>query len=171
MQKSSTDFYVQTSGGAAAVCGMEYSIVYIDRTYRQGNLAGASGSLAWIEHDGNVKTALLIRGYDVNATGTLMPFSVFQGFVVIDGKSVLPRTILKGDQATDFVGGYFDFAIMGALLKNKRLVIGFNREAQGGIDTTLPVDIAPSSNLKSFLDFSDCMLTLMDRAKTNLNKR
>jgi hypothetical protein len=58
-------------------------------------------------------------------------------------------------------------AITDAVIKKKRLAIGFNREASGGIDTTLPLQIVPSSNFPAFLDFSNCMITLLDRAKTN----
>ena len=39
------------------------------------------------------------------------------------------------------------------------------REAAGGIGTTLPINIVPSSNLGAFMDFADCLITLADRAK------
>jgi hypothetical protein len=105
VQKSETEFYVQTSGGTAQACGMEYTIAYIDRN-RNGNAAGVKGSLSWVEANGRFSVGLLIRGFDFNATMTPIPFSVFQGFVVIDGKSVLPNRPLKGDQPTDFFAGY-----------------------------------------------------------------
>ena len=41
------------------------------------------------------------------------------------------------------------------------------READGGIDTILPIDITPSSNLRAFMDFADCLITLAERAKAN----
>ena len=41
------------------------------------------------------------------------------------------------------------------------------REAAGGIGTTLPINIVPSSNLGAFMDFADCLITLADRAKTS----
>src|SRR5262245_59744663 len=82
-----------------------------------------------------------------------------RGFVVIDGKSVLPSITLKADQPTDFVGGYsFENAvpITYAINGKKRLAVGFNREADGGIETILPINITPSSNLGAFMDFADC---------------
>jgi len=166
MKRSETEFYVQTSGGAAEVCGLDYTIMYVDR---QGNLAGVRGQLAWMERNGTFAAALAIKGFDLNAQ-TPIPFSVFRGFVVIDGKSILPSITLKADQPTDFVGGYsFEnaVAITYAMNGKKRLAVGFNREADGGIDTILPINITPSSNLGAFMDFVDCLITLADRAKAN----
>jgi len=169
VKRSETEFYVQTSGGAAEVCGLDYTIMYVDRTYRQGNLAGVRGQLAWMERNGTLAAVLVIKGFDLNAQ-TPIPFSVFRGFVVIDGKSILPSITLKADQPTDFVGGYsFEnaVAITYAMNGEKRLAVGFNREANGGIDTILPINITPSSNLGAFMDFVDCLITLADRAKAN----
>lgn len=177
VQQSEADFYVQTSGGAAAVCGMEYSIMYIDRTYPHRDLVGVSGSLSWTELDSSIHAILIIKGVDFNATRVPIPFSVFQGFVMIDGKSVLPDRVVGNScagQPTDFCGAYFSektFALLDALAQKKRLAIGFNRQANGGFDTTLPLKIELSSNPQSTLDFSDCMSTLVDRAQTNANKR
>ena len=91
MQRSETEFYVQTSGGAAEVCGLDYTIMYVDR---QGNLAGVRGQLAWMERHGAFAAALAIKGFDLNAQ-TPIPFSVLRGFVVIDGKSILPSITQK----------------------------------------------------------------------------
>jgi len=165
VKRSETEFYVQTSGGAAEVCGLDYTIMYVDRR----NLAGIRGQLAWMERNGTFAAALAIKGFDLNAQ-TPIPFPVFRGFVVIDGKSVLPSLTLKADQPTDFVGGYsFEnaVAITYAINGKKRLAVGFNREADGGKDTILPINITPSSNLGAFMDFADCLITLADRAKAN----
>jgi hypothetical protein len=88
--------------------------------------------------------------------------------VVIDGKSILPSITLKADQPTDFVGGYsFEnaVAITYAINGKRKLAVGFNREADGGTDTILPINISPSSNLGAFMDFVDCLITLAERAK------
>jgi hypothetical protein len=165
VKRSEIEFYVQTSGGAAEVCGLDYTIMYVDRR----NLAGIRGQLAWMERNGTFAAALAIKGFDLNAQ-TPTPFPVFRGFVVIDGKSVLPSLTLKADQPTDFVGGYsFEdaVAITYAINGKKRLAVGFNREADGGIETILPINITPSSNLGAFMDFADCLITLAERAKAN----
>ena len=108
VQKSETEFFVQTSGGDPEVCGLDYTIMYIDRTYRQGDLAGVRGSLSWMEGDGTIHAILIIKGFDFNATSDPIPFSVFQGFVMIDGKSVLPDHVNNScaNQPTDFCGAY-----------------------------------------------------------------
>jgi hypothetical protein len=89
--------------------------------------------------------------------------------VLIDGKSIFPSITLKADQPTDFVGGYsFEnaVAITYAINGKKGLAVGFNREADG-MDTILPINITPSSNLGAFMDFADCLITLAERAKAN----
>jgi len=77
VQKSETEFFVQTSGRNPEVCGLDYTIMYIDRTYRHGDLAGVRGSLSWIEGNG-IHAILLITGFDFNATSVPIPFSVLQ---------------------------------------------------------------------------------------------
>ena len=92
VQKSETEFFVQTSGGNSEVCGLDYTIMYIDHTYRHGDLAGVRGSLSWMEGNGSINTILIIKGFNLNATSPI-PFPVFQGFVIVDGKSVLPDRV------------------------------------------------------------------------------
>ena len=170
VKQSEIEFYVQSSGGVAQSCGMEFTILYTDRTYRNGDPAAVKGSLAWVEGNGNFAVALIIKAYDINATMTPIPFPVYQGFVITEGKSILPSVTTKCDQPTDFCGLYSfqnTMAITDAVIGKKRLTIGFNREAKGGIDTTLPIKIVPSANFERFLNFSDCMITLADRAKAN----
>jgi len=171
VQKSETEFFVQTSGGNSEVCGLDYTIMYIDHTYRHGDLAGVRGSLSWMEGNGSINTILIIKGFNLNATSPI-PFPVFQGFVIVDGKSVLPDRVGNSctGEPTDFCGAYSSektFALLDALAKKKRLAIGFNRQASGAFDTTLPLKIESNSNLASTLDFGDCMLALFDRAKAN----
>jgi len=47
--KSETDFFVQTRGGTPAYCAFEFTLAYRDRLYRQGALAGVTGTLNWAE--------------------------------------------------------------------------------------------------------------------------
>jgi hypothetical protein len=45
-QAGETRFYVQTSGGVPQLCAFGFTIVYTDRTYLSGRLAGITGSLS-----------------------------------------------------------------------------------------------------------------------------
>ena len=68
------------------------------------------------------------------------------------------------------MGGYsFEnaVAITYAINGKRGLAVGFNREADGGKDTILPINISPDSNLGAFMDFVDCLITLAERAKAN----
>ena len=64
IENSETDFYVQTAGGNPTVCGLEFVVVYHDHTYRDGALAGVTGSLGWVEDKGNIGLMLKIVGAD-----------------------------------------------------------------------------------------------------------
>jgi hypothetical protein len=175
VKQSETELYVQTSGGAVAVCGLSFTIAYIDRTYRHGDPAGVNGSLGWIESASTGVAAFLhLKGFDtINGSRVLTPFQVFRGFVVIEGRSVIPTKTIKGEEPTDFDALYsFEdtIAITNAMVGKKRFAIGFNREADGGIDTTLPLDIR-DPNPTNVQSFADCMLPLFNRAKAKANER
>jgi hypothetical protein len=64
IQSSDTDFFVQTSGGTLVMCGFEFTIVYVDHTYRQGALEAVQGSLAWAEMRPGLGMSLKIVGND-----------------------------------------------------------------------------------------------------------
>jgi hypothetical protein len=49
VQSSETEFYVQTAGGVPRVCGVEFTITYSDRSYRQGNLGVAASILEGLD--------------------------------------------------------------------------------------------------------------------------
>lgn len=110
IENSETDFYVQTAGGNPTICGLEFTFVYHDHTYRGGALAGVTGSLGWFENKGNIGLALKIVGSDFpNADKsdlTPKPFKVVQGSVAVDGKPVPPYGSISCEQPTGFCGMY-----------------------------------------------------------------
>ena len=65
VQKSETEFFVQTGGGNSEVCGLDYTIMYIDHTYRHGDLAGVRGSLSWMEGNGSINNNLDNQGFQL----------------------------------------------------------------------------------------------------------
>jgi len=106
VRQSKTEFYARTSGGDKE-CGLEFSIVYRDGANGHRDTAAVRGLLTWLENNGNVGVALLIKGLDFDpVTKKPTPFSVFRGFVVIDGKSIPPTTVVKSSQPTDFNAVY-----------------------------------------------------------------
>jgi len=92
--ESDTDFFVQTSGGVPAYCGFEFTLIYRDQMYRRGELASITGTLGWGEVKGNIGLMLKIVGRDISNAGkpdmSLQPFPVANGFVLVDGKPILP---------------------------------------------------------------------------------
>jgi hypothetical protein len=175
VQHSESGFYVLTSAGVPKGCGFEFSVMYRDRTYRQGGLAGVTGSLTWLEFsDGSVGAALKLAGIDYDVTlARTTAFRVHNGFVIADRKTLLPTKTVGCDQPTAFCGVYSlanAAAIYGAL-GEKSLAIGFSREANG-LDITLPLDPRSSIAAKpnDYQDYNACMGTLAQRGLSNLPK-
>jgi hypothetical protein len=170
-----TGFYVQSSAGVPKGCGFEFTFVYRDRTYRQGALAGITGSLTWAEFsDGTIGAALKLVGSDFDAALTRTAFSVHQGFVVADGKTLIPTRRVDCEQPTAFCGAYSlpnAVAIYKALVEGNGLVIGFSREAKG-LDVTLPVDARSTAAAKpnDFQSYNACIGTLSQPGLSNLPK-
>jgi len=178
IETSETDFYVQTAAGNPTICGLEFTLVYHDDTYRGGALAGVTGSLGWFENKGNIGLALKIVGSDFPNADKLdltpKPFQVVQGSVAVDGKPVSPYSSISCEQPTSFCGMYWspNSILIGTALASMRpLAITFNRQAKG-LDVSLPLD--PRERVRSkpdeFRSFGTCMGTLADRAKATLSK-
>jgi hypothetical protein len=172
VQKSEVTLYVQSAGGQPHVCGIEYTILYLDRTYREGALAAIRGTLGWVaHHSGNVGIIFKVLGMDFpHADKHDMAPQVFpipHAFLMADGKphNVHDRLPCEPSQSTGFCGAYFlpaSIEIYMAAFSGK-LSIGFNREPQS-LDVSLPLD-ARESNPNEYPPFRACMTTILDRAK------
>jgi hypothetical protein len=175
IQGAETSFYVQSSAGEPKGCGFEFTYVYRDRTYRQGALAGITGSLTWMEFsDGTIGAALKLVGSDFDAALTRTAFSIHQGFVIADGETLLPNQRVDCGQPAAFCGVYSlpnAVAIYKALVDGNGLVIGFSREAKG-LDITLPVDARSTAAAKpnDFQSYNACIRTLSPRGLSNLRR-
>lgn len=177
VQQSETGFFVQTSGGVPALCGFEFMMLYLDRTYRDGRLAGVTGSLSWSESEGNLGLLLKLVGLDFSDAAKLdtsaKPFPVLQGFVAIDGKAQLPKTTFICEARTNFCGGYGlpTSAEIFSNLSSGKLSLGFAREANG-LDITLPLNARDGvkASPNDFLAFTSCVDALVARAQKNLGK-
>jgi hypothetical protein len=174
VQNSETDFYVQTSGGVPQMCGFEFTIFYNDRSYRQGALESVTGSLAWGETRGGLGLSLKIVGSDFvfsGATPHPTPFSVLQGFVSVDGKSIRPARRFSCEQPTAFCAAYdIDDAatVYKAIVLKQSVTVGFSRQVNG-LDITLPLDTAVTpAKSNQFTSYDDCMLKWIERAEKSL---
>ena len=177
IESSEISFYVQTSGGNPAVCGVDAVLIYRDQTYQRGALAGIRASLGWVENKGNIGLLLKVSGVDFpNADKQDMTpklSRVDQSFVAVDGKSFAPDNSSRCEEPAAFCGWYWlpASAVIAAALPPGKLAIGFNRETNG-LDINLPIDPADSVRAKpdEYRTFAACMSTLVDRAKTKLSK-
>ena len=177
IESSEISFYVQTSGGNPAVCGIDAVLIYRDQTYQRGALAGIRASLGWVENKGNIGLLLKVSGVDFpNADKQDMTpklSRVDQSFVAVDGKSFAPDNSSRCEETAAFCGWYWlpASAVIAAALPPGKLSIGFNRETNG-LDINLPVEPADSvlANPDEYRTFAACMSTLVDRAKTKLSK-
>jgi hypothetical protein len=170
VQGSETGFYVRTSGGTPSICGFEFTIAYLDRTYLNGRLAGVTGSLNWQESEGSIGVILKVVGRDFpNPTQTAMrPFPVPNAFISVDGSPLAPDMTIACEDRTSFCGVYGmirSVQVFKALL-SKPVSVSFARQARG-LDVTLPLDVrsAVQASTKDFENFNACMGSLVERAQ------
>jgi hypothetical protein len=174
IEKSETTFYVQTAGGIPRVCGIEFALLYKDRTYKQGATSAITGTVAWSGAvPGNIGVILKINGSDFpNATKgdwSAQAFSVPHGFVLGKRTAYPVHKSAPCEELHSFCGFYYlptSVQILEYLYSNA-LSLGFSREANG-LDVTLPLDTRPASatNPQEYPDFLDCLQAILERAKS-----
>jgi hypothetical protein len=174
--RTETTYFVQTAGGSAAVCGLEFNIVYRDRTIRNGAAAAIGGSFSWAENKGNIGLLLKINGADFpnleRQDVRPQQFSIAKGAISIKGNYYAPDTTSRCEDPRAFCGTYWIPKSLVALqeLEAGNLSVSFNREA-GGLDVTLPIHIEfTNEKMKDYSAFHNCMSVLSDRAIKSLNK-
>jgi hypothetical protein len=169
IEASETEFFVQTIGGEPDICGLEFRIVFKDRVHRQGATAAATGSLYWAASDTPiVAMGLIIYGRDFNPSVT--PFSVQNGFVVVNGTVAKPFKAFPCQEKLGFCGLYtmeMGVDVLGALLEQRPLSIGFQRQ-QKSFDIVLPIAVSESLTSEKGRRFRSCMETIVKRAQANV---
>jgi hypothetical protein len=171
--QSQTAFYVQTSAGAPTVCGIEFSMMFTDRTYRHGAIAGLKGSVGWFESEGQVGVILKLGGFDF-PNGSPQIFRIPNAFLSVRNKPIpLNNNFPCDGQPMGFCGTYWMSApadLYQAAIANTH-TISFQRE-QNGLDVSLSIDIQSAAMTKpeEYSNFSTCMVALAGRAKRNLKR-
>jgi hypothetical protein len=173
IEKSETTFYVQTAGGDPQICGIEFALLYRDRTYQQGAVAAITGTVAWRGSPGNVGLILKINGADfpnaAKSDWSTRAFPVHQGFVVGRQTAYRVHKTYPCEEPNSFCGFYWLPTSLEILeyVYSGTLSLGFSREA-GGLDVVLPLDTRATSatNPQQHPDFMNCLVTILQRAKT-----
>jgi hypothetical protein len=93
---SQTAFYVQTSAGQPTVCGIDFSIAYNDRTYRQAAAAVLKGTLGWVESQGQIDLILKVGGFDF-ASLSPQAFPITHAFLSARNKPILLNKVWPCD--------------------------------------------------------------------------
>jgi hypothetical protein len=175
IMESQISFYVQTSAGQPTVCGIEFALLYRERTYRQGAFTGLKGTISWIEKEGEVGVVLKLGAFDL-PTGSHPPqiFRIPNALLSAGGKPIPLDNIFPCDgQPMALCGMYWmpaSLYLYQAVIVNT-LSINFQRE-QNGLDVSLSIDTQSAALEKpqEYNDFSTCMVALADRAKRNLKR-
>jgi hypothetical protein len=169
---SKATYYTQTKAGQYFICGIDFSTVYRDNTYRQGGLSAINGSLSWMETNGNFDILVKVAGVDLQ--GPTMegaaPFSMDTVHLAIKDSSVIV-TRGKCEDARFFCGIVRLPDSMDALdaLRSHGLQIGFNRQANG-LDEAFPIDgsLEGTSDKQAIGAFRACELKLLDLLRQHL---
>ena len=59
-----SSYFVTTASGQDVMCGLDFTLVYKDRSYKQGAFAVLRGSLSWFENHGNLAVMVKAVGAD-----------------------------------------------------------------------------------------------------------
>lgn len=158
------------TGGDLTGCGLEYSGVFRDHTYRSGALSGVSGTIN-IMRLGKANLGLFFK---IGLVDWLDPelkqakIAKIEKAYVRSGGQAAPETVIPCDNPNSFCGGsgpdaafkFFENAV------KDKIQIGFNRIPKGmDVLLTLP----PIDDLK----FSECTVELLNKvlAEADASKR
>jgi hypothetical protein len=165
VEGTEADYYVQSAGGQPAVCGIEATVLYRDKTYRRGAHSAVRVFLTWLEDKGNISVILKLAGIDDPASSPHI-FKVNYGHVGINGENITPYNTFTCEDANNFCGGYWlpNSELIYIAAMQGKLSIGFNRYPNG-LDVSLPLDARPTlKNASGLAEFNQCIVILGERA-------
>jgi hypothetical protein len=163
-----SNYYVTTASGQDVMCGFDFTLVYKDRSYKQGAFAVLRGSLSWIENHGNL--AVMVKAVGADPAGEdfsqgIVPFKIAGAFLAADGKASMP-TQSPCEDSRYFCGTYGlpSSLLLYRSLEEGNLSIAFSR-LPGGFDIKLPLNPkGPDADNSQRPDFTRCMSGMFDRA-------
>ncbi len=169
---SDVNFFVQTSDGKPAVCGIEYRIVFQDNAARQGNLAAVSGGSSNIKTPGKLGAFFKIHGFDMGPDGSLQRFTIHSAALYSKSQGPIKEAELQRCEEPSALCLIYGFDQLTAieLAKGKDdLHLRFNR-GPGKFDVHLPVKIqdAAFSHAQEFKTYSQCSIGLIDALRAEL---
>jgi hypothetical protein len=170
------EYFEETSSGRPIGCGIEFTLIFNDRSYSGGNVAGIDASLTNFIKEGNLLTTFKLAGADFpnGPSGQRVSFPIYDASLDVDRK--LFRASRFNCETPDNYCGFMSasdgLAIFNAFEK-QGVTLRFNR-ANGQFDYTFKLTNAPGANQdpQAYVDglnkHSQCMLDILERAKANL---
>lgn len=170
------EYFVETSSGEPIGCGVEFTLIFTDRSYSGGKVAGIDGSLTNFIKEGDLLTTFKLAGADFpnGPSGQHVSFPIYDASLDVDGK--LYRATRFNCQTSDNYCGNIEITSglqIVTALGEKGVTLRFNR-AQGQFDYSFKLTNEPGAkqNRQEYLDgfdkYSRCMLHILDEAKANL---
>lgn len=170
------EYFQETSGGQPIGCGIGFTLIFTDRSYSGGKVAGIDGSLTNFIKKGNLLTTFKLAGADFpnGLSGQHVSFPIYDASLDVDGKLFRASRFNceTPDNYCGFISASDGLAIFNALEK-QGVTLRFNR-AKGQLDYSfkLTSEQGAHQDRQAYLDGLDkhaqCMLDILDQAKANL---
>jgi hypothetical protein len=171
VKKSEGEFFEQTAGGELVMCGLEFSVVYSDRTYLRGGISTVSGSLAWFVSQGNLGLGMKINGQDFPGAAVMdmtpRRFRPSTALLSVDDKLQPNLTRTQCEDPLAYCGTYWGqpaAEVIKALYKSKVVSISLNREVNG-LDLAIPLaTLSTDPKMQETVgSFQSCIKTIVSR--------
>ncbi|MGO9427564.1 hypothetical protein [Rhodoblastus sp.] len=156
IQQSQIEFYDQSVSGQPAICGVEFTFVFVDNLYGTKLLGGMTGSIAYAVANGSLGTM-----FKVSAASGDNKVQVYSASIKAQNQLLQPKQMVCEDKR-NFCGGFYNDdngKIMSALGADK-LEVRYNIRPRG-IDYAFPISFYNAANKEKGLEFFHCVKELL----------
>jgi hypothetical protein len=169
------EYFEETSSGRPIGCGIEFTLIFTDRSYSGGKVAAIDGSLTNFVNKGNLWTTFKLAGADFpnGPSRQHVSFPIYDASLDVDGK-LFRATRFNCQTADNYCSNIeiTDGLRILTAIGDKGVTLRFNR-AKGEFDYSFKLTNEPGANqnrqeyLDGFDKYSRCMLDILNQAKAN----
>jgi hypothetical protein len=169
------EYFQETSSGQPNGCGVEFTLIFTDRSYSGGKVAGIDGSLTNFVNKGNLWTTFKLAGADFpnGPSGQHVSFPIYDASLDVDG-TLFRASRFNCETLDNYCGAITasDGLAIFTALEKQGVTLRFNR-AKGQLDYSFKLTSEPGAHQdhQEYVDglnkHSQCMLDILNQAKAN----
>jgi hypothetical protein len=153
-------------GGDVTGCSLQFTTMFTDGVYRQGQVSGIDGSLTWsFAPKGRLGLGLKLAGKDFSPNMTVAgDMKVAYAYLAVARRPIHAQARYQCENASNFCGVYgrdIAMSLLEAAMGQQDVSVGFNRH-QDGMDVTLPIAAASEQQMAQF---GVCMLQVFQKVQ------